>query len=87
MSQGIFIEGTLLKVISVPESQGKNSSGETYVKPAHNKLQVLASIGDSLDLIDIKDSDFKYKKDSENKQIVIPIAITAMGSNIYYRVA
>jgi hypothetical protein len=79
-TQGLLVRGTLsfIKYVEGKEYDGKKT-------PPSQKLQITVMNDDGLSIIEVKDSDFKFKSDFVGKEIEIPVAYTAMNGNIYFR--
>lgn len=79
--QGLIVCGTLANIKQVDsKTYGENTT------PAHQKLQVTIFHDGDLSILDIKDTNSIYKKDSIGKVISLSVAYSVVNGNAYFRV-
>lgn len=80
MKQGILVNGILANIKSVESKEYGDK-----VNPAHQKLQITVLNDDGLSIIDVKDNEMKFSKESVGKPIEVSVAYTIVNNNAYFR--
>ncbi len=78
--QGIRVKGTLanIKAVDAKDYEGK-------ITPATQQLQITILNDDGLDIINVKDSSFRFKKEDEKKDVEVSVAYTVVNGKAYFR--
>jgi hypothetical protein len=78
--QGLIVRGVLANIKYV---EGKEYDGKKT--PPSQKLQISIFNEDGISILDVKDSDFRFKDDSLEKEIEVSVAYTSVNGNVYFR--